>query len=107
MSAKAFINGDILSWAISRSQMPIDALAQKMGKTQDVIEEWEAESSQPTFNQAKKLANQLRIPFGYFFLPTPPIERLEIPDLRTIGDNQIRDPSPDLRDIIKQAVIKQ
>lgn len=106
MSVRAQINGDILSWAINRSQLPVDALAHKMGKTQEVIEQWENESSQPTFNQAKKLADQLRIPFGYFFLPSPPIEELEIPDLRTIGDNMVRTPSPDLRDIVKQALLK-
>jgi len=107
MSVRAQINGDILSWAINRSQLPVDALAHKMGKTQEVIEQWENENSQPTFNQAKKLADQLRIPFGYFFLPSPPIEELEIPDLRTIGDNMVRTPSPDLRDIVKQVLLKQ
>jgi hypothetical protein len=38
---------------------------------------------------------------GYFFLPQPPKESVPIPDLRTIGNEHIGYPSPDLLDTIQ------
>jgi Zn-dependent peptidase ImmA (M78 family) len=40
------------------------------------------------------------VPFGYFFLPEPPEEHIPIPDLRTIRNEEIAHPSPDLLDTI-------
>ena len=37
---------------------------------------------------------------GYLFLPSPPDERVPIPDLRTMAGQGVRRPSPDLLDVI-------
>lgn len=42
----------------------------------------------------------MHVPIGYLFLPEPPEERVPIPDLRTIADREIEEPSPDLLDTI-------
>jgi Zn-dependent peptidase ImmA (M78 family)/transcriptional regulator with XRE-family HTH domain len=64
------------------------------------FEEWEAGSASPTFRQLELFANATRTPIGYFFLPEPPREQIPIPDLRTVADRPLNDPSPDLLDTI-------
>ncbi len=49
----------------------------------------------------------LHIPFGYLFLPHPPEESLPILDLRTVGDHQPHEISPDLRDLLNDVTLKQ
>jgi Zn-dependent peptidase ImmA (M78 family) len=47
------------------------------------------------------------VPFGYFFLPEPPEERIPIPDLRTLRNQEVRHPSPDLLDTIHAMLRRQ
>ncbi len=62
--------------------------------------EWEAGRLQPTFRQLEQFARATHVPFGYLFLPTPPEERMPIPDLRTLRHRGLERPSPDLLDTI-------
>jgi len=50
--------------------------------------------------QLEDYAQATYTPFGYFFLSDPPVERLPIPDFRTVANGPIRTPSPDLLDSI-------
>jgi len=47
------------------------------------IIKWEDDKTQPTYNQAKKLANALHLSFGYLFLSDIPDLETPLPDLRT------------------------
>jgi len=64
------------------------------------LAEWERGELQPTLKQLEEFAQKTHVPFGYFFLPEPPEERIPIPDLRTIRNEAISRPSPDLLDTI-------
>jgi Zn-dependent peptidase ImmA (M78 family) len=45
-------------------------------------------------------ATATHTPIGYLFLQEPPVERIPIPDFRTIGNERIGRPSPDLLDTL-------
>ena len=77
---KAFINGNLLRWARERAAMPPEELAKKIGQEPDRLIEWESGTDQSTFKQAVKLASVTHVPFGYLFLPEPPVEELPLPD---------------------------
>lgn len=61
---------------------------------------WETGEAKPTLKQLERFAHATHTPVGFLFLATPPEERLPVPDFRTIADERLRRPSPDLLDTI-------
>lgn len=91
------INHEILSWARDRSGLPVDKFTKKFPK----FDKWETGDAQPTLNQLEQLAKMTMTPLGYFFLQEPPEDRLPIPDFRTVKDEPLRRPSPNLLETIQ------
>jgi len=92
------VKPDLLLWACERARRNIDALAQQQSFRK--LPAWVSGEERPTFKQIEKFAQATYTPFGYFFLQRPPEESVPIPDLRTIGNQYIGRPSPDLLDTI-------
>jgi len=90
------VNPDLLLWASVRSGKSQDDLHQKFNKLGD----WITGQREPTFKQLEAFAKATYTPFGYFFLQTPPTISIPIPDMRTMKDIQLADPSPNLLDTI-------
>lgn len=93
---RAEVKPELLRWAAERSMIERDALAERFPK----LEAWERGDIQPTLKQLEDFATATHTPFGYFFLPAPPVERVPIPDFRTVAGRPIRRASPDLLDTI-------
>ncbi len=104
---QAMINPEMLSWARERAGFAVPEFARKMGKTPEWLQEWESGSRPLTFHQATQYAEKAYIPLGYLFLRQPPEETLPIPDLRTIENGEIRRPSAELLDVVKQMQERQ
>jgi Zn-dependent peptidase ImmA (M78 family)/DNA-binding XRE family transcriptional regulator len=104
---KAYINPKLLTWARERQGYSPAEAAARFHVSQDVVEEWEQGTSLPTLNQAQAVANSLSVPFGYLYLSEPPAERLPIPDLRRVAGEPAARPSPELRDLVADAWLKQ
>lgn len=99
--SNAKINKAMLSWARERSGFTLPEFAQKLGVTDEKLTQWEAGERELTFVQAMAFADKAHVPFGYLFLHQPPVENLPIPDLRTIGSAELRRPSAELIDLLK------
>lgn len=92
----------VLLWARERSGLSVEALARKLQVKPEKVVKWE-ETGELSFNQAEKLAKVTHIPFGYLYLLEPPQESLPIHDFRTLGNEGINRPSPNLLAILDQA----
>jgi Zn-dependent peptidase ImmA (M78 family) len=90
------VKPELLVWACERTGNDVGAFAKKFPK----IESWVNGEAKPTFKQLEALAKATHTPFGYLFLKEPPVESVPIPDLRTVGNEHIGRPSPDLLDTI-------
>lgn len=88
----------ILEWACERSGQTIDLLKQRQSLRK--LPDWISGKTSPTLRQLEYFARTTHTPFGYFFLPEPPEESVPIPDLRTLGNEHIGYPSPDLLDTL-------
>jgi len=96
----------VLKWARERAGLDAAALGKKLSTTAEKVNEWEAEGTL-TYKRAAKLAEKTHIPFGYLFLDEPPIESLPIADFRTVGSEEPPKPSPELLDVLYDALSKQ
>jgi hypothetical protein len=72
-----------------------------------MLPEWERGEKQPTFRQLEDFAKATLTPFGAFFLPEPPQERLPVPDFRTMRDQRPKRPSAALLETIYQMQRRQ
>jgi len=97
------VQRELFVWARQRSGVDSDVLAQRFPK----LEEWEGGEVAPTLKQLEKFARATHTPVGFFFLPEPPIEVVPIPDFRTIADQPVGRPSPDLLDTVYQCQQRQ
>jgi Zn-dependent peptidase ImmA (M78 family) len=104
---EAFIQPDLLRWAIERSSLPVDAVAQGAHVKPEQVKSWQNGLGWPTFSQAQNLAHALHIPFGYLFLSTVPDEKLPIPDLRTIRNAAPEKLSTNFVDLLNSVLRKQ
>jgi Zn-dependent peptidase ImmA (M78 family) len=89
----------VLRWARERSRLEQDELARKIPVKVERVQAWE-ETGRISLAQVGKLAAKTYTPEGFLFLTFVPEERLEIPDLRTVGDQPIQ-PSPDLLETVQ------
>lgn len=91
------IQPELIKWARERSGLAKDVIVSKFPK----FLAWENGELSPTMNQLQSLAAKTQTPLGYFFLQNPPEYLLPIPDFRTVGDNELKRPSPNLLETVQ------
>lgn len=89
------IQPEIIRWALS--QVKEEKLGEKMVGN---IAQWLNGTKTPTFNQIEDFSKKANIPLGYFFLKTPPTEKLDLLEFRTIDSVQLANPSRNLIETI-------
>ena len=103
---KVTLQPQVLRWARERAGLSVGELAEKLKTKPESVRSWE-ETGQLSFAQAERLARVTHTPFGYLYLETPPEEKLPIPDFRTVAGKEILRPSPELLDILGDALRRQ
>jgi Zn-dependent peptidase ImmA (M78 family)/DNA-binding XRE family transcriptional regulator len=104
---EAHITGEMLRWARERRGLSYSQLASQTKVSVGQIQQWEDGAAFPSFAKAEAIARQLKIPFGFLFLSTPPSDKSPIPDYRTIKGKQPAQPSPNLLSVINRTRSKQ
>lgn len=90
------IKPEMFRWARERAGLEPGALAGRFPR----LDAWEIGEARPTLKQLEGFAQATHTPVGYFFLPEPPVERIPIPDFRTIRSERLPQPGADLLDTI-------
>ena len=93
---RVLVQPTLLRWARERAGYDADALTGRFPRLGD----WERGEVQPTLKQVEAFAKATRTPVGLLFLTEPPIERVPIPDFRTVANVHVSHPSPDLLDTV-------
>lgn len=79
MRTEVNVNANMLTWAIDRAGFELHEFAEKMPN----ITAWINGEKKPTVKQLETFSKKVYLPFGYLFLPEPPMEKLPIPFFRT------------------------
>jgi Zn-dependent peptidase ImmA (M78 family) len=90
------IKPELLRWARERAGFSVDALLHRFPK----LDDWERGAVHPTLRQLESYATATHTPVGFLFLQEPPVEEIPIPDFRTVGNEHIGHPSPDLLETV-------
>ena len=90
------VKPELIRWARERAGFDLGVLTERFPQ----LKAWERGEIHPTLRQVERFAKATYIPIGFLFLQEPPVERVPIPDFRTIGGERIEHPSPDLLDTI-------
>lgn len=90
------VKPEILRWACERAGHTAASLRGRFPK----LELWESREASPTLKQLESFAKATHTPVGYLFLQEPPVERVPIPDFRTVGKEHFERPSPALLDTV-------
>ena len=104
---KAIVKPELLRWARIRARLSEKQLAEKMGVTADRVYAWEEGIRPITVKQTEKLAQKTHVALGRLFSLAPPKEELPIPDYRSVNDETVSSPSPELFDTLRDALLKQ
>lgn len=86
----------VLRWAAQRAGLRDDDLTARFSKWPL----WLSGKAHPTLRQLESFARLTHTAFGYFFLPEPPVLKLPVPDLRTVRDEFVTEPSSNLLDTL-------
>ena len=97
------VSPQVLRWARERAGLDLSDLQNKFPKLAD----WENDSGRPTVNQLEKFAKATRVPYGYLFLPEPPVMHLHLTDFRTVENRKVQRISPELMDTVDTMRLRQ
>lgn len=88
------VKPESLRWAVGRSRRSIEGPQERFPK----LPGWLRRESSPTLRQLEEFAAATHTPIGFLFLGEPPVERLPIPDFRSMDPGRMREPSANLLD---------
>lgn len=102
------VNPAVLKWARITIGLTEAVVAHKIGKSEDLIKEWESGKSAPTYPVLERLAyNIYKRPVAVFFFPLVPQEEGPKTDFRTLPDEIIKTLPPEIIKIYRKVKVFQ
>ncbi|OHO27213.1 hypothetical protein HMPREF2656_03990 [Corynebacterium sp. HMSC034B08] len=98
MTVRVDIAASTLRWALQRTGVTVEELAQKSDFR--LVRQWLEGEVSPTLRQAQHLASLACIPFGYLLLDDPTDDQPDFPDFRTVDSKKVTEFSPELKETI-------
>lgn len=95
MQVKVNVSSAVIDWIMT--QINLDSISVTVKNN---LLAWQNGTKTPTYNQIEAASRSTGIPFGYFFLKTPPTEDLSLIDYRTVDSLELLNPSRELLDTI-------
>ena len=89
------IKGILIDWIIQKA-----LCEHSEDSVLDLLSKWKSGEKKPTFSKIEEVSRRTHIPFGYFFLSSPPEENVSLADFRTVGSEHTQNPSRNLIDTI-------
>ena len=96
----------VLRWARERRGLDLEVLAKKLKVEEEAVASWE-KTGEIKFSKIIALARVTNTPEGFLYLNEPPRDELPIPDFRTVGNEKVQHPSPDLLETIEDMQRRQ
>jgi Zn-dependent peptidase ImmA (M78 family)/DNA-binding transcriptional regulator YiaG len=94
----------VLKWARESANMTAADVAERLKKTADLVEAWEAGETAPSYPQLETLAYDIyKRPLALFFMPTPPDEPRPRAEFRSLPDADLSHLSRDTTLLIRKA----
>lgn len=90
------VRPELLRWACERAGKDVVDYAGRFPK----LDAWLRTDEAPTLKQLEQFAAATHTPLGFLLLDQPPVEKVPIPDFRTITAREVQRPSPDLLETI-------
>lgn len=91
------ISNEVLIWAREDSKKSVEEVAKKIGVKSEKILEWEAGTTQPTYNQLENLAYKAyNRPIAFFFRKDPPQKTMYEKDFRSFKVQELESFSSEL-----------
>jgi Zn-dependent peptidase ImmA (M78 family)/transcriptional regulator with XRE-family HTH domain len=98
------VNPEVLSWARTTSGWSIEAVAKRLGRKTEDVENWEDGSAAPTYAQLERLAYEVyKRPLALFFFPAPPEEPSPQEAFRALPDTLLNDLPSDTMFALREA----
>ena len=85
----------LIDWIIQQAQYEHSS-----NSVLDLLYKWKSGEKKPTFKKIEEVSRITHIPFGYFFLSSPPEENIGLVDFRTVDSEHMRNLSRNLIDSI-------
>jgi transcriptional regulator with XRE-family HTH domain len=100
----ANITPSVVAWAIQRSELSPDAIAKKLKISPEQLASWQRDVP-PPYEKAEQLADLVGVPFGAFYLQSPPVDEVPLPDMRSM-DRSYK-PSANFRRLLDDVLLRQ
>ncbi|MFN8469593.1 MAG: XRE family transcriptional regulator [Caldilineaceae bacterium] len=104
---RALITAEVLLWARTRINMPLEIAAKKLDVEPERLAAWERGEDYPSFSKAKDIARVYKRPLAIFYLPEPPDATDMLHDFRRLPDMVRVGPSSALLLEIERAEIQR